>query len=153
MSRAGVNISGGNDKFTYFTNVNFVHQGNQYKTTNELYKTSFNTNWFNFRSNVNMKINKYLSSFLRLSGNIRRDRTPNASVSGLYSHLFYRAPNIYGPITPTIYDEDGVTVLDEGGKVIVDEKYQSSLYGMLNRGGFAKVRPSRLMLNSDWILI
>lgn len=138
MSRAGVNISGGNDKFTYFTNVNFVHQGNQYKTTNELYKTSFNTNWFNFRSNVNMKINKYLSSFLRLSGNIRRDRTPNASVSGLYSHLFYRAPNIYGPITPTIYDEDGVTVLDEGGKVIVDEKYQSSLYGMLNRGGFAK---------------
>ena len=88
---------------------------NQYKTTNELYKTSFNTNWFDFRTNVNMKVNKYLSSFLRLSGNIRRDRTPNASVSGLYSHLFYRAPNVYGPITPTIYDEDGVTVLDGTG--------------------------------------
>lgn len=138
MSRAGVNISGGNDRFTYFTNVNFVHQGNQYKTTNELYKTSFNTNWFDFRSNVTMKINKYLSSFLRLSGNIRRDRTPNNSVSELYKHLFYRAPNIYGPVTPTIYDTDGVTVLEEGGKVIVDELYQSSVYGMLNRGGFAK---------------
>ena len=138
MSRAGVNISGGSDKFTYFTNVNFVHQGNQYKTTNELYKNSFNTNWFDFRSNVTMKVNKYLSSFLRLSGNIRRDRTPNADVATLYQHLFYRAPNVYGPLTPTIYDQDGVTVLDEGGKVIVDEKYQSSLYGMLNRAGFAK---------------
>ena len=138
MSRAGVNISGGSDKFTYFTNVNFVHQGNQYKTTNELYKNSFNTNWFDFRSNVTMKVNKYLSSFLRLSGNIRRDRTPNADVATLYEHLFYRAPNVYGPLTPTIYDQDGVTVLDEGGKVIVDEKYQSSLYGMLNRAGFAK---------------
>lgn len=139
MSRAGVNISGGNDKFTYFTNVNFVHQGNQFKTTNELYKTSFNTNWFDFRSNVTMKVNKYLSSFLRLSGNIRRDRTPNSSVSTLYNHLFYRAPNVYGPVTPTIYDSNDPTqVLDEGGKIIVDEKYQESLYGMLNRGGFAK---------------
>lgn len=138
MSRAGVNISGGNDKFTYFTNIGFVHQGNQYKTTNELYKTSFNTNWFSFRSNVNVKVNKYLSSFLRLSGNIRRDRTPNASVYDLYQHLFYRAPNVYGPITPTIYDEETGEVLDPGGKVIVDEKYQSSLYGMLNRAGFSK---------------
>ena len=58
MSRANVNVTGGSDKFTYFTQVNFMHQGGQYKVTNERYKSGFNTNWFNYRTNVDIKVNK-----------------------------------------------------------------------------------------------
>ena len=139
MSRAGLNVAGGSDKFTYYTNVNYVHQGNQYKTTNERYKNGYNTNWFDFRSNVSMKINRFMGAFLNLSGNIRRDRSPHSwSASELYSELFYRAPNIYGPVTPATYDSETGELLDAGGKMIVDEKYGTSIYGELNRQGFDK---------------
>ncbi|MDD3107596.1 MAG: SusC/RagA family TonB-linked outer membrane protein [Alistipes sp.] len=138
MSRANIDISGGSDKFTYYTYVNFMHQGNQFKTTNDRYKSSFNTNWFNYRSNVDMKVNKYLSAYLRLSGTIRRDREPNGgSFSSLYSQLWYRPANIYGPVTPTLYDDEG-NVTDKGGLPIIDEKFTESIYGDLNRSGYHK---------------
>ena len=43
MERANISISGGSDKFVYYTNVNFMHQSNQFRTEDELYKSSFNT--------------------------------------------------------------------------------------------------------------
>lgn len=140
MSRANVDISGGSDKFTYYTYVDFMHQGDMFKTTNERYKSGYNTNWFNYRANVDMKVNKYLSAYLRLSGTVRRNRKPAGGYSpnGMYQTLFFQAPNFYGPLTPAIYDESTMEMLDPGGKVIVDEKWGGSTYGMLNRNGYSK---------------
>ncbi|MFR4237482.1 MAG: hypothetical protein ACLT1W_15585 [Alistipes onderdonkii] len=76
MERANINISGGSDKFVYYTNVNFMHQSSQFRTEDELYKSSFNTNWVNFRSNVDVQVNKYLQAYLRVAGNVLRTRNP-----------------------------------------------------------------------------
>ena len=143
MSRANINVTGGSDKFTYFTQVNFMHQGGQFKTTNERYKSGFNTNWFNYRTNVDIKVNKYLSSYLRLSGNVRRDRAPGSDAfynaqQGLYEDMYWRGANIYGPLTPAVYDQATGEMLDPGGKLVVEEKNTYSIYGVLNRMGYNK---------------
>lgn len=141
MSRANINITGGSDKFTYFTNVNFMHQSGLFKTTNERYDNGFNYNWFNYRTNVDMKINKYLSAFLRLSGNIKRERMPTCkdnTFQSLYERMWYVPPTQYGPLTPAIVDEESGEVIDAGGQIIINDKDDRPLYALLNRAGFRK---------------
>ena len=74
MSRVGVNVKGGNERVRYFSNVNYMHQQLPFKTANEpnaKYDPTPKNNWFNFRSNIDVKINDYLSGFMRLSVNIK----------------------------------------------------------------------------------
>ena len=101
MQRASVNLSGGNDKILFYSNINFMHQGGQFKTDQSKYNPNANNIWFNYRSNVDMTINKYLKAFVRLSGNIKRERTPGASNEAVYSSIFQIPSNVYGPVTPT----------------------------------------------------
>ena len=74
QQRVNVNVSGGNDNVRFFSNVSFLHQGSWFKTENEEYKSNPNFTWFNYRTNVDVKLNKYLSGYVNLSGNIRRGR-------------------------------------------------------------------------------
>ena len=66
MQRVGVNVNGGNDKITYFSNVNFMHQGGYFNTESTDYDANPKNVWVNYRSNVDVQFNKYLSGFLRL---------------------------------------------------------------------------------------
>ena len=71
MSRVGVNVKGGTERVRYFSNVNYMHQQLPFKTANESgskYDPTPKNSWFNFRSNIDVKINDYLSGFMRLSG-------------------------------------------------------------------------------------
>ncbi len=125
MQRVGVNLSGGTDKMRYFSNVNMLHQGNYYKGLDqEDYNSKNQSLWVNFRSNVDMKINKYLTSSLRLAGNVKREKTPGTYFLGdVYQTLFPIPSTVYGPVTP------------DGG-VVVTDKIQGTPYGLLNRSGF-----------------
>ncbi len=146
MERANISISGGSDKFVYYTNVNFMHQSNQFRTEDELYKSSFNTNWVNFRSNVDVQVNKYLQAYLRVAGNVLRTRNPvNQSYSELYNALFQLPANMYGPVTPAVYNTITGELEDEGGVPIVGEHYTKSVYGMLNKAGSSKTTHVNIM--------
>ena len=119
QQRVNVNVSGGNDNVRFFSNVSFLHQGSWFKTENEEYKSNPNFTWFNYRTNVDVKLNKYLSGYVNLSGNIRRERTPdNATYSlyGIYQSLFIVPPTTPGPLTPD-------------GKVVVTQDYDYPAYG------------------------
>ncbi len=138
MQRASVNLSGGNDKILFYSNINFMHQGGQFKTDQSKYNPNANNVWFNYRSNVDMTINKYLKAFVRLSGNIKRERTPGASNEAVYGSIFQIPSNVYGPVTPPETDKGTGEILDDGGKVITTERVASPTYGMLNRTGYRR---------------
>ena len=138
MQRASVNLSGGNDKILFYSNINFMHQGGQFKTDQSKYNPNANNIWFNYRSNVDMTINKYLKAFVRLSGNIKRERTPGASNEAVYSSIFQIPSNVYGPVTPPEVDKGTGEVIDDGGKVVTTERVASPTYGMLNRTGYRR---------------
>lgn len=135
MQRVGVNLTGGNDKVQFFSNLNVMHQGGYFKTDQPKYNPDANNVWVNFRSNVDMAINKYLKTFVRLAGNIKRERTPGAGNAAVYSSIFNTPSNVYGPITPKVTDNSG-KVLDPGGKVIATINNPNPTYGLLNRSGY-----------------
>ncbi len=137
MQRVGVNVSGGNDKVQFFSNINFMHQGGQFRTDQSKYNPNANNTWINYRTNVDMSLNKYLKAFIRLSGNIKRERTPGAGNNAVYSSLFSIPPSSYGPLTPEVMDATG-KVITPGGKVITTERVAAPTYGMLNRTGYRR---------------
>lgn len=135
MSRAGVSVRGGNGKLSYYTNVNYLHQTSVFRTVKEegsKYDPQPNSNWFNFRSNVDVKFNKYLGGFIRLAGNIKNDKTTGYGNSDIYSHIFTLPPTMYGPLTPSGED------YENGGQVVTHEDENYPVYGMLNRSGYIK---------------
>jgi TonB-linked SusC/RagA family outer membrane protein len=134
MQRVGVNVTGGNDKVQFYSNINFMHQGGQFKTDQTRYNPNANNIWVNYRSNVDMNINKILRAFVRLSGNIKREHTPGVGNSQVYQSIFQLPPTTYGPLTPGFTERD--EVIADGGQVITTERVDSPTFGMLNRTGY-----------------
>jgi len=67
MQRLGVNITGGNDKVTYFSNLNFMHQGGYFNTESKDYDANPKNIWVNYRSNVAIQFNNYLIFYNEIS--------------------------------------------------------------------------------------
>ncbi len=136
MERASINFSGGSDRVQYYTNLNIMHQGGYFKTEQPRYNANPNNTWINFRSNVDMNITSYLKAFIRLSGNIKRERTPGgAGNQDVYSSLFTLPPDTYGPLTPPVLHPDTGEVLEEG-QVVTNQFVGAPTYGLLNRSGY-----------------
>jgi len=139
MQRVGVNVTGGNDRVTYFSNLNFMHQGGYFKTDQDRYNSDANNIWVNYRSNVDMRFNDYLTGFVRLSGNIKRERTPGGeSNAAVYGSIFQLPPTLYGPVTPQVLDPETGEILSPGGEVITTERIGAPTYGLLNRTGYIR---------------
>ncbi len=138
QERLGVNATGGNDKAQFFSNLNVLYQGGMFKPDQKEYDTNNRDIWVNYRTNVDMNITNFLSTFINLSGNIKRERTPGASVSSVYSSIFNLPPTMYGPVTPRVVDENTGEVMDEGGEVITTDLVASPTYGLLNRSGYIR---------------
>jgi len=143
MQRIGLNFTGGNDKAVFFTNLNVMHQDGIWKTEQTKYNPNNDYIWANFRSNVDLKLNKRLSVGLNLSGNIKRERGPGRTPVGetfgeqIYYRLYTIPPYFYGPTTPLV--EDPETGEISGGEISVTTTEPYSAYAVLNRGGY-KVR-------------
>ena len=63
--RIGVNLSGGTEKFRYYSNLGFIHQGEPFIIANEAdrkYNPTPNVNMGNFRTNMDVKFNDYIIS-------------------------------------------------------------------------------------------
>ncbi|MCH3971082.1 MAG: SusC/RagA family TonB-linked outer membrane protein [Prevotella sp.] len=133
MQRIGVNVSGGNDRVTYFSNVNTMHCDGPYKTeSNDKYNPNNKWWWFNFRTNLNAKVTDFLSAYLNLAGNIKKEHTPGGGFLGdIYPHLFSMPSTVYGPVTPDIKGSDYPS-----NEVIVTQKENDSPFGLINRTGY-----------------
>jgi len=137
MQRIGVNVTGGNDKITYFSNLNFMHQGGYFNTDTKEYNPNPKNVWVNYRSNVDVQFNNYLSGYLRLSGNVKRERVPGGgSNEGVYGSMFLMPPTTYGPLTPEILDPQTGEVMIPGGQVVTTDRINNPTYGILNRSGY-----------------
>lgn len=157
MERAGINLSGGSEAVRYFTNVNFMHQALPFKVEkNEKYDPTPMNNWINFRSNVDLKINKYLEAFVRLAGNIKTEKTTQYANTTIYNHLFNLPPTMYGPLTPVVEDRNDPAYASSN-QVITHLGEDLPVYGMLNRSGYTNhvvtniIAQAGLNLNMDFL--
>lgn len=149
MSRVNVNLTGGNDNAVFYTNVNVLNQDGMWKVDPSI--TKYNPNnqfiWANIRSNVDVKLSKYFSIGLNLSGNIKREKTPGGhgveldyggSWDGFAQKVWYRfytlPPYVYGPKTPLIQDPETNEI--SGGDVVVTETEPITSWALINRLGY-----------------
>jgi len=143
MQRAGLNVSGGSERIKYFTNVNYMHQTSPLKTADEAdrkYDPTPVIHSVNFRSNIDVKLNSYLTGFLRLSGNIDRQQTARWNNTTIYNHIFNLPPTMYGPLTPL--NEDNPEI---GNQVTTHDQEDLPAYGMLNRSGYSRLLTTNIM--------
>ena len=139
MQRAGVDLTGGNDKAVFYTNFNVMHQNSMWKTYQTKYDPNNDFLWANFRSNVDAQLSKALSVSLNLSGNVKREKTPGAqSFDGFASALYYRMYSVpsyvYGPTTPKTTDPE--TGAESGDQVVVTGTEPYTTYAVINRMGY-----------------
>ena len=139
--KVGFSVSGGTSKARFFSNFNFAHVGGAYHTTNDNtgvssvkdYERNSQNFYFNFRTNLDVDINKYVSSYLNIAADIIKNHGPglNVTLPSVYSTALTIPATTYGPVTPTVEGADY-----EGGQVIVTEKQNNNPWAMVNRTGY-----------------
>jgi len=142
MQRAGVNVSGGNEKVRYFSNVNYLHQSSPFKVADEPdrnYDPTPNMHAINFRSNLDLRFNNYVSAFMNLSGNVNYETGSPHDKNAIYSLIFSLPPTLYGPLTPVPEaDPDTGELPYDANQVVTNDREDNPVYGLLNRSGYAR---------------
>ncbi|HWK56495.1 MAG TPA: SusC/RagA family TonB-linked outer membrane protein [Parapedobacter sp.] len=136
--RVGVNVSGGTDRFRYYSNLSFLNQEEPFIITDEpnrKYDPTPRVNMGNFRTNMDVKFNKYLSGYMRLTGNIKREKLAGATMGwNVYSQIFNQPPTMFGPLSP-IFENDP----ELSNQVVTVDGLDNPVYGTLNRSGYNNV--------------
>ena len=154
--RVGVNASGGSEKFKYYSNLSFVNQQEPFKIADEPnrnYDPTPHVNIGNFRTNMDVKFNDYLSGYMRLTGNLKREILAGGNLGwNIYNSIFYLPPTLYGPLSPTIEGEE-----DLSNQVVTVDGIDNPAYGLLNRSGYRTIIETNviaqagLKLNMDFL--
>ena len=86
QTRVNMNMSGGSQKFRYFVNAAYLHQGGQFKTEPESklgYDPQTKLNRFSFRSNIDYELHKNFKAFLNLGSYIEKVGLPGSNLTGV----------------------------------------------------------------------
>jgi len=77
QQRYNLNISGANKGLRYFVNAGYLRQGGQFRFEKDLpYDPEFKLDRYNFRSNIDLQINKSLKAFLNVAGYLEKQNMP-----------------------------------------------------------------------------
>ena len=122
--------SGGITGLKYYTNVGYSRVGSPYKA--DVDKTREQSiDRFNFRSNVDVELNKNISAYMKISGQVNRTNGSINSASDILNSVFNVPPTIYGPLTPD-------------SQVVSTPQETSPTYGLINRAGNIKQTSTRM---------
>lgn len=138
QQRIALDATGGNENVRFYTNFNVARQGGFFKTDATRYNPNNEKYRINFRSNIDIKVNNWISMWMNLAGSIVKAHTPagnTAQNAEILSEIFRMPSTLYGPVSPQVLDEEG-NVIEEGGLVTTTTNIGNSPYGHLNRSGY-----------------
>jgi len=141
QKRYNLNLSGGSEYVQYFVNVGFLDQGGQWKIDPSVkdYDPSSFLKRYNFRSNIDAKLNKAgtLSTFLNAAGYFEKVNSPNANTDEIFRRTYAFFPVVLpGPLTPS-------------GEVLIGPgNYNESPWAMINRSGYRQ--ETRNNITASW---
>lgn len=138
QQRYNLNVSGAGNVFKYFVNAGYLQQGGQFNTENDLnYDPSFKLDRYNFRSNIDIRLNQNLSAFLNVAGYLEQRNSPFAlggdNPTDWIIYFMNRMPALVpGPLTPD-------------GNVVTHGDVDHPAYGLLNRSGYVQQKRSNVL--------
>lgn len=132
-----LSIRGGTDKVRYYVLANYFSQGGNYKYANAgEYDSQTKFTRYNFRSNIDININRYLSTRLDLGARIT-DRNAPGTTAGRLMTICATQP----PYLPILVEENAHPQNEEyiqqnsRGMLYGDNIYRYNLLGELSRTG------------------
>lgn len=133
-----LSIRGGTDKVRYYVLANYFSQGGNYKYLNAgEYDSQTKFTRYNFRSNIDININRYLSTRLDLGARIT-DRNAPGTTAGRLMTICATQP----PYLPILVEENAHPQNEEyiqqnpRGMLYGDNIYRYNLLGELSRTGY-----------------
>ncbi len=133
-----LSIRGGTDKVRYYVLANYFSQGGNYKYSNAgEYDSQTKFTRYNFRSNIDININRYLSTRLDLGARIT-DRNAPGTTAGRLMTICATQP----PYLPILVEEnahpqnEGYIQQNPRGMLYGDNIYRYNLLGELSRTGY-----------------
>ena len=133
-----LSIRGGTDKVRYYVLANYFSQGGNYKYSNAgEYDSQTKFTRYNFRSNIDININRYLSTRLDLGARIT-DRNAPRTTAGRLMTICATQP----PYLPILVEENAHPQNEEyiqqnpRGMLYGDNIYRYNLLGELSRTGY-----------------
>lgn len=133
-----LSIRGGTDKVRYYVLANYFSQGGNYKYANAgEYDSQTKFTRYNFRSNIDININRYLSTRLDLGARIT-DRNAPGTTTGRLMTICATQP----PYLPILVEENAHPQNEEyiqqnpRGMLYGDNIYRYNLLGELSRTGY-----------------
>lgn len=138
QQRYNLNVSGLGKMVKYFVNAGYLKQGGQFNTEKDLnYDPSFKLDRYNFRSNIDIQLNKSLKAFLNVAGYLEQRNSPYAlggdNPTDWIIYFMNRMPSVVpGPLTPD-------------GNVITYADIDHPAYGLINRSGYTQQKRSNVL--------
>ena len=133
-----LSIRGGTDKVRYYVLANYFSQGGNYKYSNAgEYDSQTKFTRYNFRSNIDININRYLSTRLDLGARIT-DRNAPGTTAGRLMTICATQP----PYLPILVEENSHPQNEEyiqqnsRGMLYGDNIYRYNILGELSRTGY-----------------
>lgn len=133
-----LSIRGGTDKVRYYVLANYFSQGGNYKYSNAgEYDSQTKFTRYNFRSNIDININRYLSTRLDLGARITDRKAPGTTAGRLMTICATQPPYL-----PILVEENAHPQNEEyiqqnpRGMLYGDNIYRYNLLGELSRTGY-----------------
>lgn len=133
-----LSIRGGTDKVRYYVLANYFSQGGNYKYANAgEYDSQTKFTRYNFHSNIDININRYLSTRLDLGARITDRNAPGTTASRLMTICATQPPYL-----PILVEENAHPQNEEyiqqnpRGMLYGDNIYRYNLLGELSRTGY-----------------
>lgn len=140
QQRYNLNVSGAAKKVKYFVNAGYLNQGGQFNVEKDLpYNPSFYMNRYNFRSNIDIQLNKSLTAFLNIAGYLEKQNSPLGAlnrIGELNSTLENVSPVQYIIGFATALNATVPGPLTPDGQVVTFGNVDNPPYGLINRTGY-----------------
>lgn len=133
-----LSIRGGTDKVRYYVLANYFSQGGNYKYSNAgEYDSQTKFTRYNFRSNIDININRYLSTRLDLGARITDRNAPGTTAGRLMTICATQPPYLPILVEENAHPQNEEYILQNPrGMLYGDNIYRYNLLGELSRTGY-----------------
>lgn len=136
FNRFNLNISGGGSAARYFIALENQNQGGIFKEGVNDYNTNNTVNRYNFRSNVEVDIDKNLTIGLKLAGKYEQANSPGAGIDEILEQIRQTPANAY-------------PIYNKNGSLSGNSLYTKNIYGQLYKTGFNRDYRRTLLIDAD----
>lgn len=136
FNRFNLNVSGGGKSARYFIALENQNQGGIFKEGPNNFNTNNTINRYNFRSNVDVDIDKNLSIALRLAGKYEQANSPGVEIEDILDQIKQTPANAY-----PIFNKDG--------SLSGNSLYTKNLFGQLYNTGYMRDNRRNLLVDAD----